>query len=255
MVIRSEQIKAFEQDALRRFEDEMVRHSKDVSPRLSEVLGGAQLRVAVRAALARAQTYGFTNRGPARLFVEMMFLCGSSFDTDPQYPGISEALRAPEDQMIRAEKIHQGQLEYVEKVSGPGAMNVHAALRDLAVFASQPLPFDSANLTSGMLAEMRRLFPKKAEHAGDAALQALIGESRSDCLKYGFSTVRQMALIAVLKFGFGHGCTHDPLYPWIENTLQDPRIVSPEARAARLENKARTWLDHVNARNERRTKT
>ena len=77
---------AFEQAALRRFEDEMVVHSKDFSPLLCEIIGEDQLRVAVRQAMARAAGYGFTYRGPIRLFIEMMFLCGSAFDTDPQYP-------------------------------------------------------------------------------------------------------------------------------------------------------------------------
>jgi len=53
-------------------------------------------------------------------------------------------------------------------------------------------------------------------------------------------------------FSFGHGCTDDPLYPWISRTLHDERIVNSEARAARLEKKAVTWLEHVNARNEKR---
>jgi len=53
-------------------------------------------------------------------------------------------------------------------------------------------------------------------------------------------------------FAFGHGCTNDLLYPWISRTLQDERIADPEARAARLEQKAITWLEHVNARNEKR---
>jgi hypothetical protein len=49
-------------------------------------------------------------------------------------------------------------------------------------------------------------------------------------------------------FAFGHGCTHDPLYPWIARTLKDERIKDPAARAERLEKKAITWLDHVLAR-------
>ena len=57
----------------------------------------------------------------------------------------------------------------------------------------------------------------------------------------------------VLKFAFGHACTNDPLYPWILRTLKDQRIVTPAARASRLERKAITWLEHVVARNERRS--
>jgi len=102
LAIRTEQMKTFEQAAMRRFEDEMVEHSKDLSPRLCEVIGDEQLRVALRSAICRAMAYGFTYRGPIRLFIEMMFFCGSSFDTDPQYLRFGELLRTPGDQMQRA---------------------------------------------------------------------------------------------------------------------------------------------------------
>src|SRR6266581_2811571 len=141
MKIRTEQMEAFEQAALRRFEEEMVEHSKNFAPPICEVIGDEQLRVALRSAMARAGSYGFTYRGPIRLFIEMMFLCGSGFDTDPQYPAIAEVLSSPADQMQRAEQIHQGYLDYFERVSGPGAENVHKALKDLLAFARTPVTF------------------------------------------------------------------------------------------------------------------
>jgi hypothetical protein len=76
-------------------------------------------------------------------------------------------------------------------------------------------------------------------------------EALAEAEVYGFTTVRQQVLIVTLKFAFGHGCTDDPLYPWISRTLQDRKIKSPQARAARLEKKAVTWLEHVIADNER----
>ena len=52
-------------------------------------------------------------------------------------------------------------------------------------------------------------------------------------------------MLIALMFAFGAGCSDDPLYPWIAATLRDPRIISPELRARRLERKSRTWLRHV----------
>ena len=135
MVIRAEQMRAFEQAARRQFEQEMVAHSKDFSPPLCEVIGDDQLLVALRSAMTRAEGYGFTYRGPIRLFIEMMFLCGSAFDTDPQYKAVGEILRASGDQMQRAEQIHELVLDNLGKVSGPGAVNVRKALSDLLIFA------------------------------------------------------------------------------------------------------------------------
>jgi hypothetical protein len=245
VLIRREHIATFEQAALLRFEDEMVAHSKRFSPVLSRVLGEAQLRLAVHAAIVRATSYGFTWRGPVQLFVEMTFLCGSGFDTDPQYPGLGEVLRSSGHQMDRAMEIHEGHNNYLDKVSGSGAANVRKALAELAVLARKPFEVSESDYVEDMRSAMHRVFPQKAAWAGDAGLRSLIGEATAEAKRLRFSTVRQQALMAVLMFAFGHGCTEDPLYPWISRTLEDPRITGPEARARRLEKKALTWLDHV----------
>jgi hypothetical protein len=248
--IRAEQMLAFEQAAIRGFEDEMVVHSKDFEPLLCEIIGEEQLRVALRHAMARAAGYGFTYRGPIRLFIEMMFLCGSAFDTDPQYPVWGGVLRSSDDQMQRAERIHEGFLDYLERVSGPDAANVRKALRDLLIFIRKPVEIPADNFVAGILQEMTRIFPQKVAYVGEEALTALIHEGLAEARKYGFPTVRSEAIVVGLMFAFGHGCTNDPLYPWISRTLRDARIVDPAARAQRLEKKAVTWLEHVVARNE-----
>ena len=205
--------------------------------------------MALRQAMARAAGYGFTNRGPIRLFIELMFLCGSAFDNDPQYPALSRVLRSSDDQMDRAEQIHEGFLDYLERVSGPGAANVRKALRDFLTFARESVTFSAKDFVAGVLQEMTRTFPQKAAYVGEEGLTALIHEGVAEAQKYGFVTVRAQAMVAVLMFAFGHGCTYDPLYPWISRTLRDPRIIDSTARAGRLEKKAVTWLEHVVARN------
>lgn len=251
MVIRPEQMMAFEQAARRRFEDEMVVHSKDFSPRLCEVIGEEQLRAALRPTIERAEGYGFTNRGPIRLLVEMMFLCGSGFDTDPQYPALGKVLRSAGDQMERAQLIHEGHNDYLERVSGPGAVNVKNALSDLLKLARTPLTVAPGHLVETLLRGMTSTFPQKVAYVGEAGLKTLIDEGIAEAQRYHFEGERPVGLLVILKFAFGHRCTDDPLYPWIARTLQDERTVSPSARAERLEEKAVTWLEHVVARNER----
>ncbi len=246
--IRSAQMKVFEDAALQRFEDDMMAHSKKFSPRLCEVIGDEQLRVALRQAMKRAGSYGFTFRGPIRLYIELMFLCGSDFDTDPQYSAVGEVLNASGDQMLRAEQIYEGVLDYQGKVSGLNNINVRQSLEALSIFARMPVTFNANNFVEEMLQEMTRAFPQKAAYVGKEGLIALIHEGRVEVRKYGFPTVRGEAMLIVLMFAFGHGCTDDPLYPWISRTLKDERIIDPAARSKRLEKKAVTWLDHVLAR-------
>ena len=243
--VRSAQMKVFEDEALKRFENEMVLHSKEFSPRLCEVLGDDQLRVAVRQAMSRADRYGFTNRGPLRLYIEMMFLFGSDFDTDPQYPEVAEILDSSDDQMQRAEKIYKGVLDYQEKVSGQNNTNVRKALETLSAYARMPVMVNANNFEVEMFQELDVAFSQKVAYVGQKGVNELVHKGRVEALKYGFSSVREEAMMVMLMFAFGHGCTNDPLYPWISRTLQDDRIKDSSARAKRLEKKAVTWLDHV----------
>jgi len=245
LVIRREQMEVFRQAALMAFENEMVVHSKNFSPRLCEVIGEEQLRVALRRAMDQAGGYGLTNRGPVRLFIELMFLFGSAFDTDPQYPWAARILHASDDQMQRAEQLYGQTLDYQQKVSGPDAANTRRALADLSVLVRQPVTLSSNEFVADMLREMTRVFPQKAAYIGEGGLTALIREGSAEARRYRFPTDRGAALVIVLMFAFGHGCTDDPLYPWIARTLKDERIIEPAARAGRLEKKAVTWLEHV----------
>ncbi len=245
LVIRQEQMEVFRQATRTAFENEMVMHSMDFSPRLCEVIGEEQLRMALLRAMDRADGYGFTNRGPMRLFIELMFLFGSAFDTDLQYPWAAQILHASDDQMQRAERLYENTLDYQENVSGPADTNTYKALRNLSSLAQQPLSFSLNDFVPGMFREMAHIFPQKVAYLGEERLHALIREGCTVAQRFQFLTDRGYALVVALMFAFGHGCTDDPLYPWIARTLQDEKIIDPAARAKRLEGKALTWLDHV----------
>ncbi len=248
LVIRKSQVDAFHEASLAEFEREMIAHSQAFSPRLCEILGPEQVSLAVRQAMGRAACYGFTFRGPIRLYIELMFLCGSDFDTDPQYAAIAEELKSTSDQMVRADRIWQGVVDYNRRVCGVNNINVLNAERYLAQFARSSISFVESNFDEMIERELEIAFPQKVAFVGRENILKLIQEGRAEAQKNSFNGLRAQALIVVLKFSFGHGCMRDPLYPWISRTLHDEHIKDADARAKRLEKKARTWLEHVLAR-------
>lgn len=243
--IRESQMQVFASLSLKRFEDEMVVHSKGFNPQLCRVLGDEQLRVAIRQTMERAVSYGFTNRGPIRLCIELMFICGSHFDTDPQYPLIREALESKDHQTRRADRVYQCLLDYDRNVGGENGENFVNALHAVDEFAACPLPYDAQEFDEGITQTMIDVFPQKAAYVGPSGRRKLVEQSRAEAKKYQFQETRALALLSMMKYAFGHGCTNDPLYPWIHRTIHDPRIGPPETRARQLEKKSRTWLRHV----------
>lgn len=239
-------MEAFAQAAQSAFATDMVAHLAEFSPPLFKAIREEQMRQAVQFGISQAERYGFTCRGPVRLYLELMLLFGSHFDTDPQYPWAGAIIQRLEiDQMQRAEQLYAQTLDYRNQVAGPDDCYTVQALRNIATLAQQPSTLAAPALVSGLLAEIKQVYPQKAAYVGDAPLTTLIEKGIAGARRQRFTTPREITLVVVLMLAFGHGCGADPLYPWIARTLRDERLSDPTARAKRLETKALTWLMHV----------
>jgi hypothetical protein len=245
--IRREQIGTLGRAAAAAFEAEMVAYCYDFSPQVSKSLGDEQLRAMVGSAIDRASDYGFTNRGPARFFIEMCFTFGSSFDTDPQYPWAAELLKSREEdsQMERAERLYKKTVHYLEHVAGPDGAFTGKALERISALSRQPPVFSTADYVPSLMREIERAYPEKAAYVGSDALESLLREGVHASAAHGMVSAQAVRIYCWLMFMFGHGCADDPLYPWIARTLNDEKSDDPAERALRLEKKALTWLDHV----------
>jgi len=246
LTIRKEQMDSFRSSALQAFENDMVIHLAEFSPPLFNTVKEEQMRKAIRFGISRADKYGFNFKGPVRLYLELMLLFGSHFDTDPQYPWTNEILTKTNiPQMERAQQLYQHIRDYRSQVNGHRDEYTLRGLKNIALFAEQSLSVTEDNFTTDVLNQITLIYSEKAEYIGDEQQKILIKEGVAAAYKYDISMLRGRVLMIILMSAFGHRCYDDPLYVWIANTLKDERITSSSARAKRLENKASTWLNHV----------
>lgn len=247
LVIRTEQMDVFKKTALQSFEDEMVEHLAQFSPSLYKVVGEEQMRKVIQLGMSQAAQYGFTYRGPVRLYLELMLLFGSYFDTDPQYPWAAEILTNQESdtQMQRAERLYEKTMDYRQKVVGPEDAYTLEALKKMRVFAKQPVTISADNFIPAMQREIEYIYPQKAAYVGKAGLEALIRKGMGGARRQQFMTERSMGLVVVLMLVFGHGCGKDPLCSWIAEILKNEMTIDPETRIERLEKKMLTWFERV----------
>ena len=191
--------------------------------------------------------HGFNWRGPVRFYLELMFMLGSYFDTDPQLPTWASNVLGDQDadQLRRAEMLYEGTIEFLDQVSGPGHRNALDALSRLAQIAEQPPPVFGENFSDGLLRLMREVYPEKYDYVGEQPHRVLVERGTELADSYEIASHRGITLFCVLMFAIGHGFHKDPLYPWIARTLGDNRIDDPDKRAFRLESRARTYLNHV----------
>jgi len=247
LTIRPEQVEAFRQHHLQKFEDEMVEHLKKFAPRHWKVMGEHDGRVVIRLGIEQARKYGFTNRGPVRFYIELMFMFGSYFDTDPQYPWATAVLTSPDYvyQSVRADRLYAAMNEYIASVVEPERDSAIAAAGNLLDPGFEKLLPRGSNLQDGILHVLREMWFTKCEYLGEPVLRRVIQHGLELAQKYGFTTEKGQVLMVTLAFAVGHGFTRDPLNGWILRRLDAPRWADPNKQADELYSKSRIYLQHI----------
>ena len=135
------------------FEDEMINHFAEFSPPLYKAVGEEQVRKVIQLGMTQAAQYGFIYRGPVRLYLELMLLFGSYFDTDPQHSWAAEILFNQESgtQMQRAEFLYEKVSYYQEKVVGSDDRYLLEALKKIVLFLHYPLSITPKNYLQDIL--------------------------------------------------------------------------------------------------------
>ena len=244
--INSEQMGAFRQAAIRRFEDEMVIHLYQFHPKHSDVLGEVGVRQVIRYGMDKAKAHGFTNRGPVRFYLELINMFGCDFDTDPQYPWAAKVLnnkRLP-DQNIRADRLHNEMQNYVDKIVGINREYTKSALQQLSLINFANFKCD-INTETEIVNALNFIYPRKCEYLQEPLLRNLIRQSGQLAKQQNCGTYAGWILFSGATFTLGHGFPHDPMYPWISATLANTAIDDPNKRVERLYSKLMTYLKHV----------
>jgi len=247
MLIRKEQFDSFSGAAVHNFENEMIEHLRRFSPRISRIVGDQGLLDEIRLGIQRAESYGFTNRGPARFYIESMFALGTGFDTDPLLPWAGEILRGrvPEDQMARADGLFRAADRYLTEVAGPDNEYALDALSRIRTLRKEDFRGFGSNYHERIIAELRRMYPRKAAYAGEAGLRSLIQEGFTASRECAITSEFGVTLILGMMYGFGHGIIGDPLYPWVAATLNHALVPNPNDRAERLFDKLKVYVDGI----------
>ncbi|HFQ81467.1 MAG TPA: hypothetical protein ENK33_08870 [Desulfobacterales bacterium] len=247
LIIRREQIDIFRQSVRLNFENNMVKHLRDFTPGHSEALGEDGLRKVIRQGIKSAETYGLTDYGPVRFYIELMFILGSDFDTDCQFPWASHILADPEivDQTERADALFDKAMDYLKEVAGPERKYAKESLRRASQQSFKDLGGIKENLETEILAWFRKNYPQKCRYVGEQPLHDLIRRAAALARKIAVSNSAGVVLCACFMFMLGHGFAEDPLYPWCKKTLNDENITDPNKRLERLHSKGIAYISKV----------
>ena len=242
--IRKEQLEIFDKAAVGEFEAEMVKHLKEFNPKHSAALGDPGIRQVVRLGLKEARKYGFTDRGPVRLYLECMFFFGSYFDRDPQLPWATDILIDCQysGQMSRANGLCSKTADYVRKVFGPEREYYLQAVRRMAQVSLEGSAAPAMNLEAVLMEKLKELFPQKCQYLGELTLRKLSQWGVQSAKPLALSSNSAVALLTVLGFMLGHGVITDPQFPWISAIMKDSAAGIPDARVEQVYKQTQDYL-------------
>jgi hypothetical protein len=230
---------------LDRFEDEMVVHLHGFSPRHCELIGEGCMRRAIRLGIDRARAYGVINPGLLRFYIELMFMFGSMFDTDPVLPWAGEVLRKPDllGEVTRMERLHEAMLRYLDDVGGPRRSFDVQALRGLKQTLGNQLNTVEISGEREVLGTLAWIHPRRCAYLGEPPLQEFLRQGVDVAARYDVATNQGIALVTGTMFVLGHGFAEDPLCPWAQATLRDRSIQGARKRVAHLQKRMLIYLD------------
>jgi hypothetical protein len=242
--IRNEQLEVLEQAAVRSFEDRMVEHLKRFAPGHFKILKEEDIRGCVRLGVERAQTYGLISERSVRIYVQTMFMLGSSFDTDPQYPWAAEMLGDEEQGAAeRSDRLHDKSWDYAAHVAEDYKdLDVNAdhsrliqELRGLRQGRDEELSLSSLpDFHARTIAWLKKLLPAKCAYVGELPLRRLVQRGVESARGHGLTTERGVLLFVALMFVAGGGFDTDPQLPWASAVLNDETTIDQNERVNRL---------------------
>jgi hypothetical protein len=247
LTIRQEQIDAFKPSAVRKFEDDMVDHLKKFAPKRWKSLGEPGVREVIRFGINRARKYGFSYRGPVRFYIELMFMFGGYFDTDPQHPWVTPIFKDPKmtDQMIRADRLYKEMNNYLGIVSGPEHKFLIEAMNRLSQAKLEDFLTAGTSVDRSILAKLQQIYPEKCDYLGRTVLGTILQTGFEVARDYELTQEKGVVLTVVLAFALGHGFPSDPLYRWIGTELADKSRPDPNVRIDELYSNWKIHLDSL----------
>jgi hypothetical protein len=219
LIIRNSQKKLFDDQAMRYFEDRSLVRLRRYFPKHCAAVNDdeAVLRRIIRAGHSKAQHYDLTYESGAVLVIDLMFLFGSGFDTDPQYPWAAESLtcQRPMEQHIKIDAIFLKAIDCAKGIYGPDNAYLKKTLKAVLRRRKEDFPLVSQEQIPAFLRQtLQGVFPEKSRYIGDKALQNFVAHvlgaaGRQDITSTG-GTIAYGVAMCVLGYRF----EDDLLFPW-----------------------------------------
>jgi len=220
--IRKEQIQVLKQDALKKFENNLLDHIKKYFPNHWRIFGKQQLREVIVLAMERAKAYNLETEKDMYLFIGMMLYLGSFFDEDPMFSWVRGKLqdRSIEKPSQRIEIAYDTMLEYLDRVFGNQNHYLIKALKRISEEVTNNSFIDRHALDNEQFISMLRfIYPEKLQEISSEDIKYMLELAVMQIRSYGLQSNEALFWGSLMSFFLGCGYYKDPQFNWINEIL------------------------------------
>ncbi|OTQ52721.1 hypothetical protein [Gilliamella apis] len=214
--ITNEQLKKLDDQAFELYISELIEHCQLCYPNLVDYITTTKLRAILANEVKKIKQQEINQRASVRFQIDLMIIFGTGFKTDPQYAWINQWLEqnAHYSQLEQADFLFEDCVDYLKAVYGENNINKYLADSKLDCFDLNHYVLTKENFDSDILIILQNIYPKKAELAGDNALQNLITQAKHTAsLEFSATYIDQYAYFIIASYLYGHQFYDDPFLP------------------------------------------
>lgn len=213
---------AAEAEALHRHFQRSAEFLRQIFAPMVAGLDDEQIREVVALAHERGKEAGANSSRLQLQYLVMVASWGSYFDTDPQYWAILNKAGWPETYPAAPQKLGVVLADLAEGIDA-----FEAAVADDRTEAARILwafedvgDHDWSQADSSVLHHaVRHVWPARTRWLGPELVKYCCDAMIDQLAQWDLSRA-EIALVTCMSFQLGHGLCHDPLFPWIRESLQ-----------------------------------
>jgi hypothetical protein len=231
--VRSPQMSAL---GLPAFEREMVMHVGQYFPERFIMMGEPAAMETVRAAIHQGASHGIVLKRDVCLYLTCMLALGSHFDRDPKYAWALAILNGEEigDASQRMTRLKEHMLEHVKVFPAHVDEGMVQRLTEVESLAAGSAARKGADNAAAIMEHLSTNYPEELACFRPQDVLAMAELGMGKAAKHEFITAGDRFSFTTLLFLLGAGCDADPQFPWIPDTLGQPRSAGIDARISLL---------------------
>lgn len=189
---------------------EVVLHCKVMYPKLVPLQGRESFSLNIEKSIALAKNAGFTQRGPVRLYIDMMILLGFNFEQDPQYQRAKfNDMNNTSSQLEKSVMMYNVLEKYIDAIYGESNSFFEQSLVRLRNLDISNISDDNKNYRSNTHELLSYIHPQRYCLLGEGSVDNLISFSDENIKTDKIIRPNHKSYLVLIRFLLGSHFNND----------------------------------------------